>query len=46
MYKESKKLLVLGLVVMWHTKKSGSLQEASELVRIALDSGKVLDRLK
>jgi anthranilate phosphoribosyltransferase len=39
-------LVLSASLIMWHTKKSNSLKEASDLVRIALDSGKVLDRLK
>jgi anthranilate phosphoribosyltransferase len=33
-------------LIMWHTKKSDSLESATELVRQALDSGRALERIK
>lgn len=39
-------LVLSASLIMWHTKKSDSLVEAAELVRAALDSKKVLERLK
>ena len=39
-------LVLSASLVMWHTKKAGSLAEAAELVRTVLDSKKALDRLK
>lgn len=39
-------LVLAASLVMWHTKKSNSLESAADLVRVALDSGKVLNRLR
>ncbi|MBT3276411.1 MAG: anthranilate phosphoribosyltransferase [Candidatus Thioglobus sp.] len=39
-------LVLSASLVLWHTKKVTSLLEAADLVRSALDSGKVLARLK
>lgn len=39
-------LVLAGSLVLWHTKKCNSLQEAAEMVRAVLSNGKALNRLK
>jgi len=39
-------LVLSASLVLWHTKKAKTLSEAAEMVRTALDSKKVLDRLQ
>jgi anthranilate phosphoribosyltransferase len=38
-------LVLSASLVLWHTKKSKSLVDASQMVREVLDSGKTLSRL-
>ena len=39
-------LVLSASLVLWHTKKVAKLEEAAQMVRAVLNSGKVLDRLK
>ncbi|WP_428087004.1 anthranilate phosphoribosyltransferase [Candidatus Thioglobus sp.] len=39
-------LVLAGSLVLWHTKKAKSLKDGAQMVRAALDTGKVLKRLK
>lgn len=39
-------LVLSASLVLWHTKKTSSLEDASVLVRSVLDSGKALNRLR
>ncbi len=39
-------LVLSASLILWHTKKANSLDDAAQVVRKVLDSGKVLDRLK
>lgn len=37
-------LVLSASLILWHTKKANSLTEAAEMTRVALDSGKALNR--
>lgn len=39
-------LVLSASLVLWHTKKVAKLEEAAQMVRAVLDSGKALDRIK